>query len=288
VWRLEALLRSLPLGSQSRLVCDGRTHPGPVRRGQLPELRGLAVGVVAQGGEHDVGQFPFQAAQGFAVGFAGGSLALVVGAAFGVAADLGDRDRVERAVELPVPAGIEPVPHGPPGGGGQRGGAVGGGEGVAVGVAADIDELGEEPGCDQRPDAVQVGQRGAGGGDQIGELPLYVCCLGVDGENPLEAAPAQYGAGAVVVGDQGEHDLDPGAGGQVGDLVVVAGVQAAELGMGPVDQGSPLGDQVLAVVEQGSQVSGRDDSQLDRRQLRFTRRRAVLGGASRGVRGSGR
>ena len=82
----------------------------------------------------------------------------------------------------------------------------------------------------------------------------------------------QYGADAVLVGDQGEHDLNPGAGGQVGDLVVVvAGAQAAELGMGPVDQGSTLDDQVLAVVEQGSQVSGRADSRPDRRQLRFTR-----------------
>jgi hypothetical protein len=80
---------------------------------------------------------------------------------------------------------------------------------------------------------VQVGQRGAGSGDQIGDLTLQLCCLRVDGENPLEAAPAQYGADAVVVGDQGEHDLDPGAGGQVGDLVVIAGAQAAEVGMGP-------------------------------------------------------
>jgi Type II CAAX prenyl endopeptidase Rce1-like len=40
--------------------------------------------------------------------------------------------------------------------------------------------------------------------------------------------------------------------------------------MGPVDQGSPFGDQVLAVVQQGSQVSGRADSEPDRRQLRFT------------------
>src|SRR5215211_3717363 len=119
--RLEALSRSLPLGSQTCLVCVGRTHPGRVRRRQLPELRGLTVGVVAHGGEHDVGQFPLQAAQSFASGFAGGSFAFVVGPAFGVAADLGDRDGIERAVELSVPAGIEPVPHGPPGGGGQWG-----------------------------------------------------------------------------------------------------------------------------------------------------------------------
>ena len=66
-------------------------------------------GVAAHGREHDVGQPPLEAAQGFAFGFAGGSFAFVVGPAFGVAANLGDRDRVERAVELPVPAGIEPA-----------------------------------------------------------------------------------------------------------------------------------------------------------------------------------
>ena len=79
-----------------------------------------ACGVVAHGGEHDVGQSPFQAAEGFAFGFAGGAFAFVVGAAFGVAADLGQRDRVERPVELPVPAGIEPVPDDAAGGGRQR------------------------------------------------------------------------------------------------------------------------------------------------------------------------
>ena len=95
-----------------------------------------------------------------------------------------------------------------------------------------------------------------------------VCCLGVDGENPLEAAPAQYGADAVVLGDQGERGSDPGAGGQVGDLVVIAGAQPDELGMDPVDQGATLDDQVLAVVQQGSQVSGRADCEPHRRQLR--------------------
>jgi hypothetical protein len=81
---------------------------------------------------------------------------------------------------------------------------------------------------------VQVGQRGAGSGDQIGDLTLQLCCLRVDGENPLQAAPAQHGADAVLLGDQGERgDSDPDAGGQVGDLVVIAGAQAAEVGMGP-------------------------------------------------------
>ena len=51
---------------------------------------------------------------------------------------------------------------------------------------------------------------------QQGGCAALLCCLGVDGENPLEAAPAQYGADAVVLGNQGERDSDPGAGGQVG------------------------------------------------------------------------
>jgi hypothetical protein len=40
----------------------------------------LPVGVVAHGGEHDVGQPPFEAAQGFASGFARRPFAFVVGA----------------------------------------------------------------------------------------------------------------------------------------------------------------------------------------------------------------
>jgi hypothetical protein len=45
-------------------------------------------------------------------------------------------------------------------------------------------------------------------------------------------------------------------GGQVGDLVEIAGALPDELGMGQVEQGSTLDDQVLAVVEQGSQRRG--------------------------------
>ena len=63
--------------------------------------------------------------------------------------------------------------------------------GVAVGVATDVDDLGDEPVRDQRPGAVQVGQGGVGGGDQPGDLPFQFRCLGVDGDDAFEAAPAQ-------------------------------------------------------------------------------------------------
>lgn len=49
-----------------------------------------------------VGQASFQTAHGFFMSFAGGAFALVVGAAFGVVPDLGQRHYVQGVVESPV------------------------------------------------------------------------------------------------------------------------------------------------------------------------------------------
>jgi hypothetical protein len=62
------------------------------------------------------------------------------------------------------------VPDDPPGGGRQWRGAVRGSECVAVGIAAHVDDFGDEPSGNKRPDAVQVGQGGAGSGDQVSDL----------------------------------------------------------------------------------------------------------------------
>src|SRR4029450_3871400 len=105
----------LALGSQSGLICVDRTHSHQHGPGRRRSLGGGGVGagsIVPHGGEHDVGESPFQAAEGFAFGFAGGAFAFVVGATFGVAADLGERDGVEGPVELAVSAGVEPVSDG--------------------------------------------------------------------------------------------------------------------------------------------------------------------------------
>ena len=138
VLRLEALPRSLPLGSQSCLFCVSRTHPlqdgtvlvsdrvAAVRRFGLPRGAGSGGDAESGGSLRSVGEIgaqcavdqvrqpSFEAAEGFAAGFAFGSFALVVGAAFGVCADLGDRYRVERPVELPVPAAVQAVSYGAP------------------------------------------------------------------------------------------------------------------------------------------------------------------------------
>jgi len=89
--------------------------------------------------------------------------------------------------------------------------------------------------------------------------------FGVDGDDALEAATAQSGADAGVVAEQVDRGTDPGAGGQDRDLLLVAGSQTAQLGVGPVDQGAAFADQVLAIIQQGSQVCSGADGEPDRR-----------------------
>jgi len=76
----------------------------------------------------DIGDPSLQGAEGFFAGLALVDLAGVVGPAQGVAvADLGDGDHVDRPVQLPVAAQVDPVPWPRPGGGFVGGGGVVGG-----------------------------------------------------------------------------------------------------------------------------------------------------------------
>src|SRR5215218_4346859 len=59
--------------------------------------------------EDDADEQSFEAADRFAAAFAFGAFASEVGAGAGVGARLGDRDSVERCVELAVAAAVEPV-----------------------------------------------------------------------------------------------------------------------------------------------------------------------------------
>ncbi|MDT4984011.1 MAG: hypothetical protein QOF95_1501, partial [Pseudonocardiales bacterium] len=113
-----------------------------------------------------VADLAFQRAQRALAGHPFGELLVVVGAAFGVAvADLGDRDHVDRVVELPVPAAGEPVDLAVTRGDLDRCGAVVGGEVVAVGEAVDVADVAEHRAGDDRPDAPDVGDGGARGGN---------------------------------------------------------------------------------------------------------------------------
>ena len=71
-------------------------------------------------------------------------------------ADLGDRYRVERPVELPVPAAVEAVSYGATRRGRDGCGSVGGGEVVPGGVAADVEDVADDGGRNDRADAVDL------------------------------------------------------------------------------------------------------------------------------------
>ena len=64
----------------------------------------VVVSVADKAAVDGVGQAPLETSQRFPVAFAGGSFAVVVGAAGGVMADLGDGHDVQAIVELAVPA----------------------------------------------------------------------------------------------------------------------------------------------------------------------------------------
>jgi hypothetical protein len=112
------------------------------------------VGVSDELPEDDIGESPFQAPQGFHRCLAGREFPLVVGAAFGVVADLDDGHDVQDPVQAPVPGSGQPVPLLLAGGGVDGGGAGPGGE-VGLGPeAGDVADVAEDPGGADRADAI--------------------------------------------------------------------------------------------------------------------------------------
>ena len=73
-------------------------------------------------------------------------------------ADLGDGDGVDGFVELAVPAAVEAVTYNSSGTGFQRRGAVGHRELGFGGVTGGVSHSGEDLGCDQGADSVNVGE----------------------------------------------------------------------------------------------------------------------------------
>src|SRR5213076_3375572 len=110
-----------------------------------------------------------------------GDLLVVVGAALAAAvADLADRGHMDDVVQLPVPAPGQPVDRPVAGGDLDRGGAVVGGEPVAVREAADVAHVAEHRASHDRPDAVDVGDRGSGGGHRLRGAAPGLTALGID------------------------------------------------------------------------------------------------------------
>ena len=83
-----------------------------------------------------------------------GDLALVVGAAGCVVADLGDRGQVERVVQLAVAARVEPVAFAGTAGGFDGGGAVVGGEPLWGQEPGGVTDVAQDEPCDDRADTM--------------------------------------------------------------------------------------------------------------------------------------
>src|SRR3954452_21179020 len=102
-----------------------------------------------------------ESSAGFAAGLAFRLFALEEGLGLGVVASLGERESVERAVELAVAAWIEAVAIGASRGRGDRRGAREPRELGVAGEARDAGDLADQLGRDQRPAAGAAASRGA-------------------------------------------------------------------------------------------------------------------------------
>src|SRR4051794_12585771 len=91
---------------RSDTTAEAVDHQSP----HAPALLLCQGGTRLQGVEDDADEESFEAAECFASALAFASFALEVGACLGVVAGLCDRNPVERGVELPVAAAVEPVP----------------------------------------------------------------------------------------------------------------------------------------------------------------------------------
>ena len=85
--------------------------------------------------------------------------------------DLGHRHHVQRMVEPPIPGAGEPMPDLLAGGDVDRCGAVIRRDVIFQWESVDRVDLGQDPASDDRPDDVELGEPGAGGVDQRGDLP---------------------------------------------------------------------------------------------------------------------
>jgi hypothetical protein len=116
-----------------------------------------------------------------------------------------------------------------------------------VAESANVAGLAEDPGGDDRTGAGQVHQGAAGLADHLLETGLELGGLPVDRGDPVQPAAQQLDPDPGVAVQQPAGGADLGRSGQLRHLVLVAGRDDDQVGVDPVDQPDPFGDQLTPV-----------------------------------------
>jgi NAD(P)-dependent dehydrogenase (short-subunit alcohol dehydrogenase family) len=194
--------------------------------------------------------------------------------ALGGVAELDDGHDVQYPVDLPVPAPRQPVPDLVTGGGIDRRGAIPGGEVRLSREPGHLTDPGQQPGSAGGADPVQIGQGGAGGGEQHIEFLVRLLLALVDAfqvADQLGGDPAAGFARGIAGADPGEQRFGLGRG------QVLLGPAGDEL----EQQLMQLGDHPGVVFTQRPAAVGQDPQHG---QLLVTGHRAKTGHAGRGER----
>ena len=153
--------------------------------------------VVGEAAVDRVGEPPFECSTGLLRRLGLGEFFQVVVAAWAGVADLVDRDDMDGGVELAVAASAESVPGLVAAGGVDGCGAVEAGEMVLVGEPGDVAGVADDLRGDDRGHAGDVGQRGAGLGDERAELVGQRLCPGFEGSQADDEVAGELLAGGL-------------------------------------------------------------------------------------------
>ena len=131
-------------------------------------------------------------------------------------------------------------------------------------VAADVEDVADDRGRNDRADAVDLRQRAATGFDQGVDLDPQLGELLGEGQHPVEPPPSHRGPDAVVAAQQLQCCVQVRHVGQVRQLALVAGPQPQQVGVDPVRGRSPLDHQLVPVLGQHPEIGGVAGHRSDR------------------------
>src|SRR3954468_10779101 len=196
-----------------------------------------------------------ESSAGFAAGLAFGLFALEEGLGLGVVAGLGQRESVERAVELSVAARIEAVPVSATRGRRDRSCAREPRELGVAGEARDAGDLADQLGRDQRPAARVGGEPRRERDDERGELVLEVGDRARELADAIELVARNADASGLLGARQAPREaLRPTLGGECAQRDLELGPEVVQLPAQIVDQCGALFNEHVAWIDEQPDV----------------------------------